>query len=441
MVLDLSGGAGNLVVVGAQQSGKSTFVRTLLMSLALTHTPREVQFYCLDFGGGALTSLAGLPHVGGVATRRDVDRVRRTVAEIAGVLAAREGRSRRPAWTAWPATAAPSARAASPTTRTATCSSSWTGGARCAASSRTWSRRWPSWSTAASASACTSSSRRTAGWTCAPPSGTCSVRRSSCDSATRATRSSTAARPSTCREAPGRGLTADGFHFLTGLPRVDDRTDVETLGTAVAELVGAIRSHWSQATAPAVRLLPAVLPYELLPAARPGMVPIGIAETDLQPVHLDFSAEPHVLLFGDVEIGKSSFLKVVAEGIVRAHDPSQARIIMVDLRRSLLGTVEDRAPHRVRQLAAGHRGPHPPGHHRDEGAPAGPRRHRRTAAYPQLVARPRAVRPGRRLRPRRRREPEPAVPAARLPGQARDIGLHVVLTRRMGGAGGPCSTR
>ena len=29
-------------------------LRTLICSLALLHTPREMQFYCLDFGGGSL---------------------------------------------------------------------------------------------------------------------------------------------------------------------------------------------------------------------------------------------------------------------------------------------------------------------------------------------------------------------------------------------------
>ncbi|MBA3279750.1 MAG: type VII secretion protein EccCa, partial [Geodermatophilaceae bacterium] len=51
MILDLSGAGGHVVIVGGTQSGKSTAVRTLITSLALTNTPREVQFYCLDFGG------------------------------------------------------------------------------------------------------------------------------------------------------------------------------------------------------------------------------------------------------------------------------------------------------------------------------------------------------------------------------------------------------
>ena len=75
---DLSGAAGHVGVAGGPQSGKSTMLRTLICSLALLHTPDEVQFYCLDFGGGTVGAVAGLPHVGGVATRQQADRVRRT---------------------------------------------------------------------------------------------------------------------------------------------------------------------------------------------------------------------------------------------------------------------------------------------------------------------------------------------------------------------------
>ena len=52
-VVELDGAGGNVVIVGGPQSGKSTMLRSLICSFALTHTPSEVQFFCLDFGGGA----------------------------------------------------------------------------------------------------------------------------------------------------------------------------------------------------------------------------------------------------------------------------------------------------------------------------------------------------------------------------------------------------
>jgi S-DNA-T family DNA segregation ATPase FtsK/SpoIIIE len=139
-------------------------------------------------------------------------------------------------------------------------------------------------------------------------------------------------------QAPGRGLTPDGFHFLAGLPRIDGDPRIENLADGVAEFVKLVQASWTQPAAPAVRLLPAELPFEALPAGQGSRLPIGIAETDLQPVFLDFAAEPHVLLFGDIECGKTTFLRSLARAITQTYDPSQARIMLADLRRGLLGT-------------------------------------------------------------------------------------------------------
>ena len=49
-----------------------------------------MQFYCIDLGGGGLMYLEDLPHVGGVATRSEPDRVNRVVAEMKAVLRQRE---------------------------------------------------------------------------------------------------------------------------------------------------------------------------------------------------------------------------------------------------------------------------------------------------------------------------------------------------------------
>ncbi|MGB3769648.1 MAG: type VII secretion protein EccCa [Rhodococcus sp. (in: high G+C Gram-positive bacteria)] len=88
--LDLAGGSGHVAVVGGPQAGKSTALCTLVISLAARYSPRDVQFHCLDFGGGAVGRLGSLPHVGSVATRTDGDKVRRIVAEIAGTVRRRE---------------------------------------------------------------------------------------------------------------------------------------------------------------------------------------------------------------------------------------------------------------------------------------------------------------------------------------------------------------
>ena len=47
-----------------------------------------------------------------------------------------------------------------------------------------------------------------------------------------------------------------------------------------------------------------------------GVVPIGVGESDLAPVLLDFTARPHLLAFADVEHGKTTLLTTLASGLV-----------------------------------------------------------------------------------------------------------------------------
>ena len=58
-----------MLIVGAQGSGKTTALQDLICAAAMTHTPEQVQFYCLAFSSAALGSVAGLPHVGGSLRR------------------------------------------------------------------------------------------------------------------------------------------------------------------------------------------------------------------------------------------------------------------------------------------------------------------------------------------------------------------------------------
>jgi len=57
------------VIGGMTGSGKSEFLRTLILSLAVTHHPYDVNFALVDYkGGGAFKDLERLPHVVGVIT-------------------------------------------------------------------------------------------------------------------------------------------------------------------------------------------------------------------------------------------------------------------------------------------------------------------------------------------------------------------------------------
>ena len=60
----------------------------------------------------------------------------------------------------------------------------------------------------------------------------------------------------------------------------------------------------------------------------------------LAPVYLDLASEPHLTVFGDAECGKTNLLRLIARGIVERYTPAQARLVIADYRRGLLGAVE-----------------------------------------------------------------------------------------------------
>jgi DNA segregation ATPase FtsK/SpoIIIE, S-DNA-T family len=76
LVLDLAK-AGHMALYGAPGKGKTTFVETLIMSLAGAHTPEELHLYLLDFGGRSLTRFKDLPHTGAVIFPDDRERLER----------------------------------------------------------------------------------------------------------------------------------------------------------------------------------------------------------------------------------------------------------------------------------------------------------------------------------------------------------------------------
>jgi S-DNA-T family DNA segregation ATPase FtsK/SpoIIIE len=435
--LTLGGSAGHVGVVGGPQSGKSGLLRTLVCALALTHTPVEAQVYCLDFGGGGLAALRDLPHVGGVSGRADPTSVRRTVGELVTVLVDRERRFAElgvESMAAYRQRRAALATAGQPATDpfgdvflvvdgwgtlrneyddleplvTELATRGLSYGVHVVATALRWTDFRP-----AIRDLFGSRLELRLG----DPSDSLLVRR--------------AAAATVPDRTPGRGMTEDGLHFLTALPRLSG-PDGET-----ADLVKAVAGAWPGPAAPPVRLLPPVLPYaELDLAATTGLaLPVGIAEADLRPVVLDFAADPHLLVFGDAECGKSSFLRALATTIVSRFTPEQARVILVDYRRSLLGAIE--TDHRIGygtaaagtadliEAAAGYmqrRLPESditPAQLRARSWWSGPELFVLVDDYDLVASGP--ANPLRAL--------EEYLP------QARDIGLHLVLARRAGGTG------
>ncbi|WFE46044.1 type VII secretion protein EccCa [Verrucosispora sp. WMMD1129] len=432
--LALDGAAGHVAVVGGTQSGKSTALRTLICALALTHTPAEAQVYCLDFGGGGLASVRDLPHVGGVTGRADPTGVRRTVGEMSTLLADRE---RRFAELGVESVAAWRQRRGSGDTGTDPGDTDAYGDVFLVVDGWTTLRteyedleplitdlatRGLSYGVHVVATAVR--------WLDFRPAirdlfGSRLELRLGDPSDSLVARRAAAHVP---EQTPGRGITSESLHFLTALP--------QPTGTDTAGLVKRVNDAWSGPGAPPVRLLPAVLPYADLDLdATTGLrIPVGVAEADLRPVVLDFATEPHLVVYGDAESGKSSFLRALATSIVARFTPEQARVILVDYRRSLLGVISTEhligygtaAAHTADlvESAAGYlagRAPGPqvsPTQLRERSWWSGPELFVLVDDYDLVSSGP--------ANPLRALEEH-------LP-HARDVGLHLVLARRSGGA-------
>lgn len=66
---------GHTAIYGGPVSGKTTLLKTIAMSIAMTNQPDEASIYCMDFGGWNLNSIKDLPHVGGIVFDQDANRL------------------------------------------------------------------------------------------------------------------------------------------------------------------------------------------------------------------------------------------------------------------------------------------------------------------------------------------------------------------------------
>ncbi|MEV5974319.1 type VII secretion protein EccCa [Streptomyces sp. NPDC051921] len=342
---DFSGAAGHMMVVGGPQSGKSTLMRALVSSFALTHTPAEVQFYCLDFGGGGMSSLAELPHVGGVASRLDPERVRRTVAEVLGVLNRREEFFR--AHNIDSMTTYRRKRAAGELPGEAwgdvfLVIDGWGGfrneyegleGTVADLASRGLGYGIHVVITAARYMEVRAALKD-------QMLGRLELRLG--DVMDSEFDRKVAANVPT--GVPGRGQVPEKLHFMGALPRIDGSSSAQDLATGTAAFVEAVRTAWHGPSAPAVRLLPHKLAADQLPKGfefpQHGIA-IGIDETRLEPVFVNFDTDPFFLIFGESESGKTNLLRLIAKQIGERYSPDEAKLVVGDYRRALLGSLPE----------------------------------------------------------------------------------------------------
>ncbi len=426
LTVNLAGAAGHVAIVGAPQSGKSTALRTLVISVAATHDPSTAQFYCLDFGGGALSSLRHVPHIGSVAARSDVDLCRRTVAEMEAIVRAREDRFRRVGVESMAGyrqlrSAGDASVADDPYGDVFLVIDGWA----------TLRQDFDALEPAVIAIAAQGLSFgvhvvvAASRWAEIRPSlkdqiGTRIELRlgDPADSEMDRRRARELSQLS-----PGRGITRDGKEMVIALPRLDAAGPTD---------------RWAGRRARPIELLPLQVAHGAVAAADPAraatQVALGLGERELQPVVLDFAEQAHLIVLGDVECGKTSALRLLCREIMRTNSADSAQIEIIDFRRTLLGVVE-----------SAHLGGYA------ISAPA------LVARMPVLLERLQARMPGENVRQQQLRTrswwsgPEiylviddydlvagatgnPLTPLVDYLPHAKDLGLHVIVARRSGGA-------
>jgi S-DNA-T family DNA segregation ATPase FtsK/SpoIIIE len=432
LVVDLDGSGGNAAVVGGPRAGKSTALRTLVLALAATHSPAAVQIYGLDFGGGALTATRALPHVGAVAGRFEPDLARRIVAQLESLVWQRESQLRRDrggtafdgglgdgyghvllvidGWAA--------ARAELDGLEESVTGLAGQGlavGVHVVVAASRWADLRP----ALKDRIATRIELRLG-----------DPAESEMDR--------TGARALIDRP-PGRGVTRDGLELVIALPRLDGAASSVDLDDALRSAAAQLRVRHGALTAPPVRLLPATVGLDAViagvGAATASRIPVGVGDADLLPLAIEFDRQPHLIVLGESECGKTATLRTLCRAIAGGLDAATAQLMVVDPRRTLLGVVE--TDHLLGYAAS----------------PA--------AAHPhiaELAARLRTRLPGAGVTQRQLRErswwtgPEvwvivddydlitdaadgnPIAGLLELLPHAGDLGLHLVVARRSGGA-------
>ncbi|MDO2394817.1 type VII secretion protein EccCa [Mycobacterium avium subsp. hominissuis] len=137
-------------------------------------------------------------------------------------------------------------------------------------------------------------------------------------------------------DQPGRGITFKGDVIRFAVGRTDGVASMEDLDLKIGETVAQIVAKSNgQRPAPRPRLLPTRIPIDRLPRGLGGeRHAIGLRGRDLQPLVINFAAEPLLAVYGDDHQGKSTFIRNMVTSIVTERTSvDEACILLFDPKR------------------------------------------------------------------------------------------------------------
>ncbi|MCI4676654.1 type VII secretion protein EccCa [Candidatus Mycolicibacterium alkanivorans] len=317
LIFDAHSAAGNVLIHGGAKSGKSTALQTFILSAAALHSPRDVTFYCLDYGGGQLRPLRDLAHVGCVASPLEPELIRRTLGEFEQLLDTRRRAGQDAAHPhvflvidnlyAFSRDNADQFNPRNPLLNKVVelANSGLAYGIHVVVTTPNWLEvplamrdglglrlelRLPD---------ARDSNVRVSG----------ALRRPA---------------ENVPYDQPGRGLTMAAEHFLFAAP-------------ALAQ-ISSLNARYAGQSAPRVRLLPADLaPADVAPLyVGPERAVIGQREDDLTPVVLDLAAHPLLMVLGDNRSGKTTLLRHLIRTVRENSTPDRVAFTVIDRRLHLV---------------------------------------------------------------------------------------------------------
>ncbi|MDR1448739.1 MAG: type VII secretion protein EccCb, partial [Propionibacteriaceae bacterium] len=342
-LLDLAARGGHVALVGAPQTGRSTFLRTVAAGLALTHTPKQVSVYGIDLTGGGLDRIEAFPHVGGVATRSDQARLTRLFEELHTMVDQREAIFRDYHIDSVAALRAACARGAIPelvapdvvilvdgveplrnefdqldAPFTELLRRGGTFGLHIIAALTRWNEL------------------RAA---VQPLIGQHFELRLNDPAESAIQRAASQALKAA---GPGRALTPERLYGQIALPVLDEGED-DSIGEELAALAQRVAQSWSGPSAAPIRLLPDVLAPTDLPDEfdQPDQIPFGLRQDTFEAACFDPIEDQHLLVFGDTRCGKTTLLRGLVQGFVKRFTPDELVFAVIDPRNTLAAGIED----------------------------------------------------------------------------------------------------
>jgi DNA segregation ATPase FtsK/SpoIIIE, S-DNA-T family len=334
-LLDLNKGGGHIAVMGAPQSGRSTFLRTMAASVALTHTPRQLSVYGMDLSGAGLLRIEGFPHVGGVATRSHRDRLLRLLEELLSMLVTRERVFREHSIDSLASLRAAHAAGRIPELISADVILLVDGFAQLRTdfeeleeSLVTLLQRGGSFGIHIVLAMTRWNELRMAHQ---PLIGTRLELRLNDPADSLIGRKLSA----TIRaDQPGRLLTEERLFAQVALPVLDE-TDDESMGESIEVLAARTSASWRGPAAAPIRLLPTDISPEELPDAldEPELLPIGLRQDTMEPAFLELGVrDQHLIAFGDTRSGKTTLLRGIVRSLLERSSPDELVLAVMDIR-------------------------------------------------------------------------------------------------------------